>query len=388
MPERRRDLYGARSTRRSREERQYINPAPFYDRLRELKRNVGWLADEIGVNPATIYTWLANRRTLPQTRADQIQKALGIPASKLLVSKRPTREATIDARRGGGELQYINPAAVWNRLQEMGRTVPWLAQQAEVASSTVHNWLTGRTRVPHVTAKRLAETLRLDKSKLLSPQQPRQIPDASWGESRALPYANSERIRAELEIRGWSMSELARQAGIGIATARHIVNEQQRVGPDIQVKLSQALDLPREDIVDLEPVDPVFEPKQLMEQPAPYEIRRAIEGRAGTIIRPRTTPLLDRAYEFENQASLPCGCAMYWRGGLAPEVVDVAREHYREHLASIMQEPGRAAETPGVGDPTHMPSPYGRRGGMVWPRLATGEEPPALPKKILPRRRP
>ncbi len=298
-----------------------------------------------------------------------------------------TRRDLYRARKAIQARKYINPAQVWNRLQEMGRSVPWLAEQLGVRPSTVHNWLGGRARVPHVQAGQLAETLRLPTTTLLSQQKPRPVPAASRGESRALPYANSERIRAEMDRRGWSASELARRAGIGRTTVRSILAETKRVGPEIQVKLSQALDLAREDVVDLEPVDPVFDPGRVMEEPAPYEVRQSIEGRAGTVIRPRTNPLLDEAYKLDSRANLPCGCAVYWRGpGLGSETLDLVREHYRGHVVGIMQEPGRLADTPRTGEPGSLPSPYRRGGGMVWPRLATREQAPALPK-ILPRRR-
>ena len=276
-------------------------------------------------------------------------------------------------RRTREERQYINPAAMWNQLREAGRDLTWLAERIGVNRSTIDDWLAGSRKVPHKRADRLLEVLHLPESKLLSPTRPRRV-EAERGarELWALPYVNSERIRDELARRGWTVTELARKVGVSRRSMQRILAEKQRVRVETQVALSQALDLAREEVVDLEPVDPVFDTSRVMDEPAAYKVRDSLLRRA-LVIRPRAVSTLTEA--FSAQAGLPCGCVAYWQGPAAPraEALDEIRDHYRRHAAGLMEEPGLGTDRQNPRLSPDLPRPYERMGTMLWPRLPTGE---------------
>lgn len=273
-------------------------------------------------------------------------------------------------RRTREERQYINPAAVWNRLREAGRDLTWLSEQVGVNRSTIDDYLSGKRRVPHKRADQLLDVLRLPASELLSPTRPPRVQtERGSRELWALPYVNSERIRDELAKRGWTVTELARKVGVSRRSMQRILGEKQRVRPDTQVALSQALDLPREDVIDLEEVDP----GRVMEAPAPYEVRQSLVDRT-MIIRPRGSLAMSDA--FPSQATLPCGCIVYWPGEGLPsrEALDEIREHYRGHTIGLMEDPGLGTDWQNPKISPQMPNPTERMARMLWPRLPSGAE--------------
>ena len=268
------------------------------------------------------------------------------------------------------DTQYINPVALWNRLKEMGRNPSWLAEQMGVSPSTIHNYLVGTRRVPHKRADQLTNLLRLPAAQLLSPKPPPRVPEGTRGERRSLPYANVERVRDEMERRGWTVADLARAIGITHKSTRRLLAETMRLKPETQVALSQALDLPREDVIDLEPVDPALGAGRVMEEPKPYEIRETIAKGVRTVIRPRRDVTVEELLEQPAEAGLPCGCVVYWTGdNLTDDTLDEVREHYRSHVEGLMQEPGLLEDQPNPRTTAALPVAHRRTGRVLWPRL-------------------
>lgn len=57
-----------------------------------------------------------------------------------------------------------------------------------------------------------------------------------------------EWLLAELRERGWSLSELARRADVGVSSLSMIVNELRGPGPDVLLGIARALRLPPETV--------------------------------------------------------------------------------------------------------------------------------------------
>lgn len=283
-------------------------------------------------------------------------------------------------RRTAKERQYVNPAAFWNRLREMGRNKVWLAGQVGVNPSTIDDYLSGKRRVPHKRADQLLEVLKLPASKLLNRKPPPRITtEAGSRELLALPYVNSENIREEMERQGLTVTELAKRVGVSRRSMTRILGEKQRVTPETQVAISQALDLPREDVIDLEPVDPALDTSRVTEAPTPYNVARAATEGVRLLVRPRHVEGMKEALG-NGEAGLPCGCVVYWSGSELPsdDALDVVREHYRSHVEGIMQEPGLVEERPNPSRPLRLPLPSERRSRVLWPSLPNGEGVPKV----------
>ena len=280
-------------------------------------------------------------------------------------------------RRGLEQRQYINPAALWNRLREMGRDLTWLAREMGVDPQTVHNYLGGGKRVPHSRADQIAEVLSLPASSLLSPNPPPRVTAAARGEKRGLLYANAEVIRAEMERRGWNKTDLARAAGFSPSTARKALEGTGPLRREVQEQLTRVLGRPRSEVMEMEPVDPALDSAtRTLETPTPYGVRRLVGKRAQMVIRSPQALEPGTLMDRPSQADLPCGCVVYWSGSSrpTPEAMEEIDEHYRRHLAGLMEEPGRIEDRPRRRTPSMLPVPSPLRARMMWPRLPDADE--------------